>query len=86
MITIKDNEIRFSSGKVVGFYGGIVGLSSTISDRVYGGYDDPIRISKEGDDYDITPDEAAELAEYMISLWTKFLENQRVQCGAPMGA
>ena len=76
---LKINGLHISTGKVIDPYQGFIGLND--KGQVSGGYDCYYTTQKEVDENggeevglvpDLTNEEAIELADYMIELWTKF--------------
>ena len=67
---IDGSKILFSSGREFYANNGIVGLSPEL--ELFEGYDAHL----EGYDQSLTPDESAELADFMIDLWRKFKDGR----------
>ena len=70
MIVSKRNTLTFSTGRSINCNCGIVGINAML--EVSEGYDGELR--PDFDDEPWTPAEKAELADYMIGLWTQFRE------------
>lgn len=81
-IEIRNNTLRLSSGKIITCYGGVTGISMIPSlslHKVHHGQDGSVRTRTDPnyeEDYDVfklTDSECIELAEYMISVWTDYI-------------
>jgi hypothetical protein len=78
MITVKGDEIEFSSGRKMYANNGIVGISPNL--EVFEGYDGDVYVMDNKGKYshELTDKEAIELANYMLVLWSRFLWQHQV--------